>query len=120
MSFGAIAGDYDRLRPVRRTPRSTGCCQRTAGWRSTSPRALACSRECWRHRPSAEELSACTVPALVLVAANSRQHDITQLTANARRLMPDVVTATLPGVSHHSVPTERAAQLNHELLVFLG
>jgi hypothetical protein len=34
--------------------------------------------------------------------------------------MPDIVTAVLPGVSHHTVPTEHPEQLNRELGTFLG
>ena len=71
-------------------------------------------------RPAASELAALAVPVMVLTAEHSRQHDIARLADHARRLVPDVRTAVLPGVSHHSVPTERAGQLNEKLTDFLA
>jgi pimeloyl-ACP methyl ester carboxylesterase len=50
----------------------------------------------WPRRPPAAQLAAAGVPVMVLTAEHSKQHDITRLAANARRLMPDVRTAVLP------------------------
>jgi pimeloyl-ACP methyl ester carboxylesterase len=71
-----------------------------------------------RH-PTAERLGASTVPTLVLLAEKSRAHDIEKVAANARRLMPEVRIAVLPGVSHHTVPTEHPEHLNGELLAHI-
>jgi pimeloyl-ACP methyl ester carboxylesterase len=71
-------------------------------------------------RPKAEQLAASTVPTLVLLAGNSRAHDIRRVAANARELMPRAVITVLPGATHHSIPTEHAAEINRHLLQFLG
>jgi pimeloyl-ACP methyl ester carboxylesterase len=71
-----------------------------------------------RH-PAADRLRASTVPTLVLLAEKSRAHDIHKVAANARRLMPQVATAVLPGVSHHTLPTEHAEYLDRELLAHI-
>jgi pimeloyl-ACP methyl ester carboxylesterase len=71
-------------------------------------------------RPEAGRLRASTVPTLLLLAEKSKSHDIRRVEANARRLMPHVVTAVLPGATHHSVPMENPAQLDRELLKFLS
>lgn len=71
------------------------------------------------HRPKDEELQTMTVPTLVLLAENSRIHDIGRVAANAHRLLPDVTTVVLPGVAHHSVPMVDAAALDRALLSFL-
>ena len=72
-----------------------------------------------RH-PASDRLRASTVPTLLLLAEKSRAHDIHKVSANARKLMPDIVTAVLPNVSHHTVPTENAVHLNRELGEFLS
>lgn len=72
------------------------------------------------HRPAPDRLRASTVPTLLLLAERSRAHDIHKVSANAHELMPHVVGATLPHVSHHAVPTEQPEQLNRELGGFLG
>jgi pimeloyl-ACP methyl ester carboxylesterase len=69
-------------------------------------------------RPDAARLRAAGVPTLVLLAERSRAHDIRRVAAGVRRLMPHAVTATLPGVSHHAVPTVRPETLNRRLLEF--
>ncbi|MFJ7335691.1 alpha/beta fold hydrolase [Streptomyces sp. NPDC101110] len=70
-------------------------------------------------RPRAQDLAACTVPALVLLAGRSRAHDARRAAAAARRLLPTASVITLPGASHHSLPTERPAELNRVLGDFL-
>ncbi|EQD86902.1 pimeloyl-ACP methyl ester carboxylesterase [Saccharopolyspora erythraea NRRL 2338] len=67
--------------------------------------------------PKPAELS---VPTLVLVAENSKAHDIRKLIARARRIVPHVETGVLPGVSHHGVPTGNATDVNRRLLRFFG
>jgi pimeloyl-ACP methyl ester carboxylesterase len=71
-------------------------------------------------RPSTESLGASTVPTLLLLAEETRSHDIRQVEANARQLMPQVTIVTLPGATHHSIPTEHPQRLNHELAEFLA
>ncbi|HEY2176249.1 MAG TPA: alpha/beta hydrolase [Mycobacteriales bacterium] len=71
-------------------------------------------------RPAAGRLRDCTVPTLVLLAGRSRTHDVGKVAANAVRLLPDVVTDTLPAASHHSLPEVDAAPLNRVLVDFLG
>lgn len=71
-------------------------------------------------RPAPERLRASTVPTLLLLAEKSRAHDIHKVSANARKLMPHIVTAVLPAVSHHTVPTEHPQHLNRALGKFLS
>lgn len=70
-------------------------------------------------RPAPDRLRASTVPTLLLLAERSRAHDIHRVSANARELMPHVVSTILPGVSHHATPTERPEQLGRALGAFL-
>jgi pimeloyl-ACP methyl ester carboxylesterase len=70
-------------------------------------------------RLAPDRLRASTVPTLLLLAENSRAHDIHKVSANARKLMRHIVTAVLPAVSHHTVPTEHPAHLDRELGEFL-
>jgi pimeloyl-ACP methyl ester carboxylesterase len=70
-------------------------------------------------RPSADQLRRLTVPTLLLLAEKSRAHDIRKVSTNAREFMPHMVTAVLPGVSHHTVPTEHPQRLNREVRQFL-
>ncbi|MGW7317753.1 alpha/beta fold hydrolase [Streptomyces sp. NPDC054865] len=71
-------------------------------------------------RPRPQQLRSSTIPTLVLLAGDSRAHDIRRVEAAARLHLPHVETAVLPGLSHHSVPFARAAALNSMLLDFLG
>ncbi|MFJ4535452.1 alpha/beta fold hydrolase [Streptomyces tibetensis] len=71
-------------------------------------------------RPEARELARCTVPALVLLAERSRAHDPLRAAAAARRLLPSASVVTLPGASHHSLPTERPTELNRLLREFFA
>ncbi|MFC8201637.1 alpha/beta fold hydrolase [Streptomyces sp. NPDC057298] len=71
-------------------------------------------------RPRPRQLRNSTVPTLVLLAENSRAHDIRRVETTARLHLPHVETAVLPGLSHHSIPFTRAAALNSTLLGFLA
>lgn len=71
-------------------------------------------------RPAADQLRALTRPTLLLLAGRSRAHDIDAVSANARRLVPELTTAVLPDVAHHTVPTEHPEELNRHLRGFLG
>ncbi|GAU65904.1 putative hydrolase [Streptomyces sp. NBRC 110611] len=70
-------------------------------------------------RPRPTDLRACTVPTLVLLAQRSRAHNVQRVAAAARGLLPEAGVAILPNASHHSLPTERPAELNHLLTQFL-
>jgi pimeloyl-ACP methyl ester carboxylesterase len=71
-------------------------------------------------RPAPDRLRASTVPTLLLLAEQSRAHDVRKVSANAHGLMPHVVSTILPNVSHHAMPTEQPKQLNRELGTFLS
>jgi pimeloyl-ACP methyl ester carboxylesterase len=71
-------------------------------------------------RPSAESLRASTVPTLLVLGEKTRAHDIRRVEANARQLMPQVTVATLPGATHHSIPTEHPERLNDVLVEFFA
>jgi pimeloyl-ACP methyl ester carboxylesterase len=70
-------------------------------------------------RPAPEPLRNLRVPTLVLVAEKTRSHDPARVVANARALLPQVVTEVLPGATHHTIPTWQAAALNDHLTRFL-
>jgi pimeloyl-ACP methyl ester carboxylesterase len=70
-------------------------------------------------RPAAPKLANLAIPALVLLAADSRAHDVRRVEAAARRQLPNAQTAILPGVSHHGMPSLRAAELDGQILSFL-
>src|SRR4051812_25620029 len=55
-------------------------------------------------RPRPRQLRSSTIPTLVLLAGDSRAHDIRRVEAAARLHLPHVETAVLPGLSHHSIP----------------
>ncbi|MEU3996353.1 alpha/beta hydrolase [Streptomyces fungicidicus] len=71
-------------------------------------------------RPREDALRACSVPTLVCLAGKSRAHDAPRVAAAARRLMPRAEVVTLPDASHHSLPTERPAELNRLLVDFFA
>ncbi|WP_031015580.1 alpha/beta fold hydrolase [Streptomyces sp. NRRL F-5727] len=71
-------------------------------------------------RPWPKELRACTVPTLVVLAGRSRTHDARRVAARARALLPGADVAVLPDASHHTLPTERPAELNRLLARFLA
>jgi len=71
-------------------------------------------------RPEPELLAACTVPTLALFAERSRAHDVDVVARSARQLMPRALISTLPGVSHHQMPFQKAPEMNRELLRFIG
>jgi len=69
----------------------------------------------WPRKPARERLPNLRIPTLVLVAENSRSHDPAPVAANARRFLSEVVTAILPGATHHTIPMLAAAELNARL-----
>ncbi|MET7547295.1 alpha/beta hydrolase [Streptomyces sp. NPDC005078] len=73
-------------------------------------------------RPGPEALAALNVPTLLLLAENSRAHDIAAVAAAAARLLPHARTATIPGATHHTLPLHApdAAELNRGMEEFLS
>ena len=70
--------------------------------------------------PAPEQLRNLRVPTLVLVAEKTRSHDPARVAANARALLPQVLTGVLPDATHHTIPIGQAADLNHQLTRFLA
>jgi pimeloyl-ACP methyl ester carboxylesterase len=70
-------------------------------------------------RPAPQQLRNLRVPTLVLVAEKTRSHDPARVAANARALLPQVVTDVLPGATHHTIPIGQAADINDQLTRFL-
>lgn len=71
-------------------------------------------------RPRPEDLRRITAPTLLLLAEHSRTHDIRRVEEAARRSMPAVTTAVVPGTSHHSLPVGDRRHLDRLLLDFLA
>ena len=67
-------------------------------------------------RPRLDQLR---TPTLVLLAEHSKAHDIHRVDANAHRSVPHIVSAVLPGVSHHSIPMHNPADLNDAVTEFV-
>ncbi|MEU4847449.1 alpha/beta fold hydrolase [Streptomyces gilvosporeus] len=70
-------------------------------------------------RPRPRRLRESTVPTLVLLAAASRAHDVRRVEAAARRHVPHVETAMVPGLSHHGIPFLHAAEIDRLIMQFL-
>lgn len=70
-------------------------------------------------KPAAERIRTLRMPILLLLAGQSRTHDIGKVERNARALLPDVTVTVLPTASHHSLPMDPAAEVDRALLDFL-
>lgn len=71
-------------------------------------------------RSPADRLRGLDVPALLLFARASRCHDATAAARTARELLPRARVDLLPGLTHHSVPTERPEEISRRMLAFLA
>lgn len=71
-------------------------------------------------RPGRHRLRTLATPALVLPGAASRCHDAEALARAALRALPDATVQVLPGLTHHSIPTERPDEVSSRMLVFLS
>ncbi len=100
----------------------TGRAPADPGWQDflDSTAAAGRAKVVAMRRPGREALEGCRVPTLVVLAERSRAHDVQRVAAGARRLLPRVTVAVLPGASHHSVPTEQPAELHRLLKDFLA
>jgi pimeloyl-ACP methyl ester carboxylesterase len=70
-------------------------------------------------RPSAAQLADCRTPTLIAFAGESGCHDSRALQAKTAKLLPAADTVILPGVTHHGMPYQEAAQLNRLVEEFL-
>ena len=70
--------------------------------------------------PRPAELAGLTVPTLVVLAGRSRSHDPDRVRHRAQLLLPGAQTATLPAATHHTIPTEDAADLARLISGFLA
>jgi pimeloyl-ACP methyl ester carboxylesterase len=69
--------------------------------------------------PSAQALSALTMPVLLVLAGRSKAHSVERVEQRARAAVPDLTVSTLPNATHFTIPTLHAADLNRELLAHL-
>ena len=69
-------------------------------------------------RPDATALRTLDVPTLVLLAADSKMHDVGKVATTARASMPNVDVRLLPGQTHHTMPMLRAADTDREIVDF--
>jgi pimeloyl-ACP methyl ester carboxylesterase len=70
-------------------------------------------------RPTPQQLRGLTVPTLVLLGERSRAHDPRHIASAARRLLPEVETAIIPGATHHTMPLYDPGEINRQLAAFL-
>jgi pimeloyl-ACP methyl ester carboxylesterase/glyoxylase-like metal-dependent hydrolase (beta-lactamase superfamily II) len=69
--------------------------------------------------PPRDAIAALDLPVLVVVAGRSRAHSPERLAQRAGEVLGDAAVTTLPGATHHSLPTEdahRLAGLVHDFL----
>jgi pimeloyl-ACP methyl ester carboxylesterase len=71
-------------------------------------------------RPTPAQLTAVTMPVLVVVAGRSRAHDPARLADRARATLTDVTTVTMPNVAHHALPYTDAPELARHLAALLA
>ncbi|GHH84688.1 alpha/beta fold hydrolase [Streptomyces capitiformicae] len=69
-------------------------------------------------KPDRAAMAAFDVPTLLLLAENSRAHDVRQVAARAAGSLPRVEVAVLADVSHHALPHTNPAELNSRLTAF--
>jgi len=70
-------------------------------------------------QPAAAALRAVTIPTLILLAEDSKAHDVHRVARNSRTLLPHASIDLLAGASHHTVPTGAPERLNDKLTRFL-
>jgi pimeloyl-ACP methyl ester carboxylesterase len=77
---------------------------------------LPWSRPVFTRRPPRARLGSLTVPTLVVLAEQSKAHNIRRVAGRARTMMPPARVEVLPGASHHSIPAGQAGPLSQLLL----
>lgn len=70
--------------------------------------------------PRADRLRGLPVPVQVLLAGQSRAHDVRAVAAAATERLPHVTVDVLAGATHHSLPIEPAGELAGRLTGFLA
>jgi pimeloyl-ACP methyl ester carboxylesterase len=70
--------------------------------------------------PAPADLARLEMPTLVVAAGRSRAHDPAQLLRRAGERLARSSDATLPGATHHTLPTEDAGQLAATIERFLA
>ncbi|MFI7080093.1 alpha/beta fold hydrolase [Micromonospora sp. NPDC049903] len=70
-------------------------------------------------RPSEDQLAQLGVPALVLLAGESRMHDAADAAEYARRVLPDATVKTYPHASH-AINGEHPDEIAADVATFLG
>jgi pimeloyl-ACP methyl ester carboxylesterase len=85
---------------------------------SALPSGQKLSKVVMPRRPTADALRALDVPTLVLLAENSKMHDIRKVGAKARALLPNVDVRMLTGQTHHTIPIMNSTELNREIAEF--
>ena len=71
-------------------------------------------------RPDPEALRASTTPTLIVLAGQTKVHDLRKVAANAASLLPGATISTLPDASHHTLPSVTPEPLNTLLQEFLA
>ncbi|WP_035855042.1 alpha/beta fold hydrolase [Cryptosporangium arvum] len=71
-------------------------------------------------RPKPEQLTALSLPVLVVTGGRSRSQDPARVARVATGLLPDVTARTVAQASHHTIPTEDADELAAHLRAFTG
>lgn len=69
----------------------------------------------WPRRPGDAELRGLRAHLLVLLAGRSRQNNVREQSANARRVVPNATIDVLPTATHHTLPTEHGDELDRYL-----
>lgn len=67
-----------------------------------------------------EELRTLTLPVLLLLAGRTKAHNVGRVEAKARAGISDLTVSTLPEATHFTIPALHAADVDRELLAFLG
>jgi pimeloyl-ACP methyl ester carboxylesterase len=70
--------------------------------------------------PAPDELARLAMPVLVVVAGRSRVHDPALIARRAAERLPDVTIKTLAQATHHTIPTQDAAELTGYIAGFLA
>ncbi|MEV0946139.1 alpha/beta hydrolase [Rhodococcus sp. NPDC049939] len=71
-------------------------------------------------RPSALALEGLTVDTTVVLAENSRAHDIGRVAQNVRRRVPSATVTTVRGTTHHALPMVASAAVDAAILNAAG
>ncbi len=71
-------------------------------------------------RPSREALAALSMPTTVVLAPDSRVHDVRAVEQGVRRSLPEASVTILPSGSHHGLPIDPADDVNAAIIAGLS